>query len=96
MKCYSCHKDINVSEKLSFREECPFCRCDLHVCKQCQFYDEKAYNECRETSAERVLDKEKSNYCEYFQVDVEGLSSQNNLSEADLAKKKLEELFKKN
>ncbi len=32
----------------------------------CRFYDETAYNECSEPSAERVVDKEKSNFCDYF------------------------------
>ena len=34
----------------------------------CQFYDQKAYNECRETSADRVQDKEKANFCDYFKI----------------------------
>lgn len=34
----------------------------------CQFYDPKAYNECREPVAERITDKEKANYCDYFKV----------------------------
>jgi len=32
----------------------------------CDFYDPKIYNECRETSAERVVHKEKKNFCDYF------------------------------
>jgi hypothetical protein len=32
----------------------------------CKFYDAKVYNECRETNADRVTDKEKANFCDYF------------------------------
>jgi hypothetical protein len=32
----------------------------------CFFYDPQVYNECKETNAERVVEKEKANYCDYF------------------------------
>jgi len=32
----------------------------------CGFYDTSAYNECRESNADRILEKEKSNFCDYF------------------------------
>jgi hypothetical protein len=34
----------------------------------CSFYDPKSYNECRESSADRVQDKEKANFCDYFKI----------------------------
>ncbi|PIS11164.1 MAG: hypothetical protein COT73_05470 [Bdellovibrio sp. CG10_big_fil_rev_8_21_14_0_10_47_8] len=67
--CFQCQKSLQFSEKkVSFREECPHCHADVHVCKNCEFYDPKAYNECRESSADRVTEKERANYCEYFQI----------------------------
>ncbi len=41
---------------------------DIRSCKMCQFYDPKSYNECREPSADRVQDKEKANFCDYFKI----------------------------
>jgi hypothetical protein len=32
----------------------------------CKFFDPKVYNECHETNAERIVDKEKANFCDYF------------------------------
>lgn len=32
----------------------------------CTFYDVKAYNECRESMADRITEKEKANFCDYF------------------------------
>ena len=32
------------------------------------FYDAKSYNECRESMADRVPDKEKANFCDYFKI----------------------------
>lgn len=92
MKCYQCHKEIEVDGKLSFRADCEHCGFDAHVCLNCHFYDAGSYNECRETSADRVTDKEKNNHCEYFQAGTGGAGGS---SEVDDAKKKLEELFKK-
>lgn len=64
--CFSCQKESDVGDKMSFREECS-CGADLHSCKCCAFFDPKTYNECRETSADVVRDKERANYCDYFQ-----------------------------
>lgn len=92
MKCLSCQKELELPDKLSFREECLHCGADLHCCLCCDFYDQSAYNECRENSADRVLDKDRNNYCEYFQLKKNNSESET-LSEADLAKQKLKELF---
>lgn len=94
VSCYQCGKTVKLENKISFREECPHCSTDLHICFNCRFYDKSAYNECRESSAEKVKEKGKNNYCEYF----ESLCKENNLSglsgrEAQL--KAAEALFKK-
>jgi hypothetical protein len=71
--CFSCRKELSFSDaKISFREECPFCRADVHVCRNCHFYDPKAYNECREPSADVVREKDRANYCEYFTAKAAG------------------------
>ena len=35
----------------------------------CIFFDPKSYNECKEPSAELVLEKEKANFCDHFRID---------------------------
>ena len=66
---------------------------DLHCCLNCSFYDLGAYNDCREPQAERVLDKIRSNFCDFFKFKQTGKSS----GTADSGTKdKLEDLFKKN
>ncbi|MBF0417048.1 MAG: hypothetical protein HQL86_02225 [Magnetococcales bacterium] len=47
-------------------EVCSSCSKDTRVCLNCRFHDPGSYNECRETVAERVVDKEKSNFCDNF------------------------------
>lgn len=93
MICGSCKKEVPVLEKVGFRAECPHCEADLHICLLCKFYDPSVYNECQETSADRVVEKDRSNFCEYF-VPSDG-SSPETIDPADDTKKKLEDLFKK-
>lgn len=54
------------------RDVCPNCMADIRSCKMCQFYDPKSYNECRESQADRVQDKEKANFCDYFKIGSPG------------------------
>lgn len=62
------------------------------MCRNCQFFDEGAHHECRESSAEWVRDKERGNRCEYFKLrNVSGSTA--SPKEATLAA--LDDLFKK-
>ena len=65
MICWKCHKQIEI-EKPVRGDECPLCHADLHVCRACEFYESGAHNDCRESSADMVTDKERSNFCDYF------------------------------
>jgi hypothetical protein len=65
--CFHCGKLNHFPERIGFRDECESCGADVHVCKNCRFYDPKVYNECTEPSAEVVLEKERANRCDYFQ-----------------------------
>lgn len=90
--CHVCHHLTEQDEKFGRQDTCPRCRAYLHCCLNCRFYDETAYNECHEPSAERVIDKDKANFCDYFEPATRGAGDTN---EADTAKRALEDLFKK-
>lgn len=64
--CHSCGKEVEVRKLIGRKETCPHCRADLRCCLNCTFYDAASYNACRESQAERTLDKERSNFCDYF------------------------------
>ncbi|OUR93095.1 hypothetical protein A9Q84_21565 [Halobacteriovorax marinus] len=66
--CHACGKtlDLEANSKILRSDECPYCYAGLHCCKMCGFYDTSTYNECRESNADRILEKEKSNFCDYF------------------------------
>jgi hypothetical protein len=92
--CFNCNKEIELSTSGSpgRKEECPACRSDLHCCKNCVFYDSGAYNECREPQAERVVDKERGNFCDYFTFKT-GVSGESGTKKSS-ALKELDALFK--
>ena len=75
------------------RDACPHCDADLRCCLNCSFYDPLASNECREPNTERVLEKNRSNFCDHFEMRTNLRIGEENKT-AD-AKNKLEELFKK-
>lgn len=91
--CYFCHKAIPVlgAFKITRTEDCPYCSKSLHCCRMCKFYDPKVYNECNEVNAERIVDKEKANFCDYFNLKGDGDSGP---SKEDLLQK-ADALFKK-
>jgi len=94
--CFKCQNEVQISSatQVGRREQCPACRVDLHVCKNCRHYDPAAYNECREVQAERVLDKENANFCDYF-VYRQGRGVLKAGGDKQQVKAKLEALFKK-
>ncbi len=92
--CQACGKSLEGMERISRTEICPHCRADLHCCLNCEFYDEYAQNKCRESSAEWVSDREKSNYCEYFSF-RESSGTDIRMKKQEDARAKLEALFKK-
>jgi hypothetical protein len=92
MNCAFCGGEIDIEARVNRNDTCLHCGRDLRCCKQCKFYDPHAYNECREVSAERIVVKERANFCDYF---VPKGSPLGNLDKAQEAKNALEALFKK-
>ena len=68
VKCYNCHNIIDHApgDKIYRDEECEHCGASIRTCKMCRFYAPEVYNECKEPSAQKVPEKEKPNYCDYF------------------------------
>ncbi len=91
MICHKCKKEVTFTGRKVLRESlCNHCESYLRCCCNCFFYDEFAYNKCREPAAERVRDKERVNFCEFFQPN--GAKPKAN-TRADEAREKLKELF---
>ena len=101
MNCWKCGHRVETIERVGFHAHCPQCDRPLHVCRNCSLYDPAYNNQCRETMAERVVDKERSNFCEYFAPDA-GLAAAaasqpapSRPSPERAAREQLDALFKK-
>ncbi|HQL00815.1 MAG TPA: hypothetical protein PK090_08580 [Smithellaceae bacterium] len=92
MICHACGKKVDAADRVGRREQCAFCGADLHCCRNCAFYEPGAYNDCRETQAERVVDKIRSNFCDYFRF---GDSAATEGRRSVDTRNRLEDLFKK-
>ncbi len=90
--CYSCKSPVEViGGRIGRNDSCDRCGVDVHVCYNCVHYDPKAYNECREPMADRVVDKDRRNFCDYFKP---GAGAKTGAPEKSDALKKLDDLFK--
>jgi hypothetical protein len=96
--CAMCGAAVAARERVGRRDSCPACDAELRSCRHCQFYDPTAYNACHEPQAERVLDKERANFCDYFAF-APGVRraavARDPLSTPDDARAKLDALFRK-
>jgi hypothetical protein len=64
--CHRCGHDIGALERVGRRDTCMHCGSDLHCCLNCSFYEPTVHNQCREPEAERQVDKQAGNFCDYF------------------------------
>lgn len=91
--CYRCQREISIGDTLPRHELCPYCSSALHCCLNCLYYDEFSPNKCSESAADWVPDKEKANFCEYFENRKPHLMKKD--MEVDKARAYWESLWKK-
>jgi hypothetical protein len=91
-KCWNCGAVLTPFD-YGRADTCRKCGKDTRVCKGCQFYDPSYNNECREPQADRVVDKEKSNFCDYFKPSSS--AGENANQSRDALRAAAEALFKK-
>jgi hypothetical protein len=66
--CWRCGASLaEFSLPFGRAEYCRACRAELHVCRMCRFYDTTKARQCAEPVAEPVLNKERANFCGYFE-----------------------------
>lgn len=66
--CYRCRAALSFEGRVPREATCPGCTSDVHLCANCRFFDRSAHNQCREPAAEFVRDKERTNFCEFFEL----------------------------
>ncbi len=94
--CCKCGKRIEypAGNRVLRGDTCPQCDSNLRCCLNCQFYDPGKHNQCAETHAEWVRDKEFANYCDYFQPNPVLMARAGSPPRAGDAKKNFDSLLK--
>lgn len=94
VRCHACRVELEFDDPIGRSSRCPSCASELRCCLDCRFYDVSSYNECAEPSAERVLEKDRANFCDQFSpAAASGAPARNTPSTGGLSE--LEKLFRK-
>lgn len=92
LACWRCGASLaELSLPFLRTEECRACRAELHVCRMCRFYDTRKAKQCAEPVADEVQNKERANFCGYFQPAAGRFRAADSAAEA--AKDALQALF---
>ncbi len=89
--CHKCAQELIFEVKMQRTDICPHCGADLHCCKNCEYWDPGAHNECTLTITEYVSDRERANHCTHFKF----RAGEMEIEDKQAAMSKLEALFKK-
>ncbi|MCG3161167.1 MAG: hypothetical protein JMDDDDMK_02285 [Acidobacteria bacterium] len=98
MVCHNCGREIKVVGKVMRKDECPHCDADVHCCKNCRHFDPGKNNQCNEPQAELVREKDRANFCDFFEPNNRvPLTSRggSKSSDRDDVRKAFDNLFKK-
>ena len=97
LNCHSCGAQTKLlpTQKIQRNDTCRQCDADLHCCRNCRFFDPGRNNQCAEPQAEWVSEKDRANFCDYFEprttIDLVNRSG----STPEDARKSFDALFKK-
>ncbi len=91
--CFKCGTAYDVKDRVGRTAVCLQCDADLHCCLNCRHYNSRAHHECNETQAEWVREKDRSNFCDYFEPKRGGAGVK--ASAAADARARFDSLFKK-
>ena len=90
--CWKCGGPLpDLLLPLPRHEECPHCQVQLHVCRMCGFFDTAAPQQCCEPVADLVPDKQRANFCGYFQINPHAFSEPS--GETGESRQQLDALF---
>ncbi len=88
--CYNCGEEFEV--KVYRNTECYSCGKDAKVCLNCKFYSPGSHWDCSESIREAVREKDRANFCDFFEPGSNYKGSAGENKEKD-AKKAFDSLF---
>ncbi len=91
-RCWSCGTGLAVNA-YGRETNCLQCGKAARVCRNCRWFAPGRPNDCEEPTAEPVMDKERANFCDFFEPSAEAGTKGESASQEDLLKA-AEDLFK--
>ncbi len=96
LMCWNCGRPTGITGSVTRSDSCPNCLADLRCCRGCRHFDPTRRFQCRESVDTNIPNKEKNNFCEFYQFrDVVkgpgGISSHKDTK--DSRKKTFDDLF---
>lgn len=96
LMCWSCGRPTGII-RVTRSDSCDQCMADLRCCRGCRHFDPTRRFQCKENIDSRIGNKEKNNFCDFFQQrDVVkrpgGISTQSDSK--DSRKQAFDDLFK--
>ncbi len=94
--CWSCGLATGLEGKVMRADACDKCLADQRCCRGCRFFDPMSRSQCREHIDTPIPNKEKSNFCDYFQIRQaiqSGGRIVRDIESKDDKKKKFDDLF---
>lgn len=68
LDCWKCGAPLgDMPLPVGRAEYCRACRAEVHVCRMCRFFDLSKAKQCAEPVADPVQNKERANFCGYFE-----------------------------
>lgn len=89
--CWHCGHPLSEVD-YARENRCPGCGRATHACRNCRFFMPGKPNECMEPLVERVVEKDRANFCDYFEAARR--NGENAGPSADELRQAAEDLFK--
>jgi len=92
-RCWHCRAGLTKAD-YGRESACLACGKATHVCLNCRHFAKGRPNDCVEPLVERVLDKTRANFCEYFEPTQRPAGPGSTASATEAARQAAEDLFR--
>jgi hypothetical protein len=96
--CQNCGEEFpyRSGDVVGRTSTCAKCNRDLHACVQCDHFDPRSNNQCREPNSDRVDNRLASNFCDFYRPKGKAPAMPGKQqARVDDARAKLDALFRK-
>lgn len=91
--CAKCGWEWTYDRPPGRSDACERCGAEMRVCLNCRHYDPAVAQQCREPRAEPVAEKDRANYCEWFDLARRTYVPAGGPDRSGEARKRFRELF---